>query len=99
VLWFFIDERGAVENVQVNQSSGHQPLDQAALRVGRVFQFRPARNQDREAPVCIAIPMTFQGDVLPRRRSPPAYVAETVSEPRPPCRRPTGRTGWAPGHR
>jgi TonB family protein len=60
LLWFFINEQGVVDNVQVNQGSGHAPLDAAALRVARTFEFTPALDRDERVPVWIAIPITFQ---------------------------------------
>lgn len=60
VMWFFINDQGVVENTQVNQSSGHPQLDEAALRVANVFQFTPALNRDQRVPVWVAIPITFE---------------------------------------
>lgn len=57
---FFIDAEGVVQRVLVAQSSGHEALDSAALRVARVFRFSPARNGDEVVPVWIAIPITFE---------------------------------------
>ena len=59
---FFIDTEGVVQRVLVAETSGHQPLDEAALRVARLFRFTPARNQGELVPVWIAIPLTFQPD-------------------------------------
>jgi TonB family protein len=59
VMHFFIDERGAVQNVLVAESSGHSSLDDAAFRVADVFQFTPALNRDQPVPVWIQIPITF----------------------------------------
>ncbi len=60
LLWFYIDEQGAVENVLVNNSSGIPQLDDAGLRVARTFQFTPALNQGAPTAVWVAIPMTFE---------------------------------------
>jgi len=60
VMWFFIDEQGNVQNVQVNQSSGHASLDAAAERVAYEFQFSPALNRDQPVPVWVQIPIRFQ---------------------------------------
>ena len=59
IVWFFIDEEGVVRNQQVFRSSGHQALDQAALRVAPVFRFTPALNRDRAVPVWVQLPITF----------------------------------------
>jgi len=60
LVWFFIDESGIVQNQQVQQSSGHQALDDAALRVAPVFRFTPALNRDNAVPVWVAFPITFR---------------------------------------
>lgn len=59
IVWFFIDEQGVVQNQQVQASSGHQALDDAALRVAPVFKFTPALNRDKAVPVWVQLPITF----------------------------------------
>lgn len=59
-VWIRISDAGQVEAVQVNQSSGHAALDAAALEVGQVMEFTPAMNRDRQVPVWVSIPITFQ---------------------------------------
>jgi len=58
-FWFFIDEAGTVQKVRLNASSGHQALDDAALRVARMIEFTPALNRDHRVPVWISLPITF----------------------------------------
>jgi TonB family protein len=58
-VWFYIDETGRVANLLINQSSGHEALDEAALRVAEVIQFTPALNRDQPVPVWISLPVTF----------------------------------------
>ena len=60
VMWFFINDQGVVDNVQVNQSSGFEQLDAAAMAVAGVFEFTPAINQNEQVAVWISIPITFQ---------------------------------------
>jgi protein TonB len=60
IMWICVTEMGDVANVLVNQPSGVPQLDEAALRVARVFEFTAAINQDRNVAVWISIPMTFQ---------------------------------------
>jgi protein TonB len=60
MVWFFIDEQGRVQNTQINQSSGHKALDDAALKVAEVIEFTPALNRDKRVPVWISLPITFQ---------------------------------------
>ncbi|HUH13484.1 MAG TPA: TonB family protein, partial [Longimicrobiales bacterium] len=38
-VWFFIDESGRVLRNQINKSSGHDALDQAAIRVAEIMEF------------------------------------------------------------
>ncbi|MCY4397864.1 MAG: M56 family metallopeptidase [Gemmatimonadetes bacterium] len=59
LVWFFIDEAGTVRNSFVNESSGSEALDEAALRVAPVFKFTPALNRDRAVPVWVSLPITF----------------------------------------
>lgn len=61
-VWFFIDENGVVQNQVVNESSGHQALDAAALRVAPVFKFTPALNRDKAVPVWVSLPITFRAN-------------------------------------
>jgi TonB family protein len=58
-VWFFIDEAGTVQRVLLNQSSGDDALDEAALRVARQIEFTPALNRDKRVPVWISLPITF----------------------------------------
>lgn len=59
-VWFFIDEEGSVQNFRIDESSGHEALDRAALAVADVFRFSPALNRDDPVPVWVSFPITFQ---------------------------------------
>ncbi|HSG48141.1 MAG TPA: energy transducer TonB, partial [Longimicrobiales bacterium] len=59
-VYFLIDENGAVQDFRIDQSSGHQALDQAALDVASVYKFSPALNRDKKVPVWVSFPITFQ---------------------------------------
>jgi protein TonB len=59
-VWVRISDKGAVEDVQIHQSSGHPALDEAAIKVGQVMEFTPAMNRDKQVPVWVSIPITFQ---------------------------------------
>lgn len=59
-VWFFIDENGRVLRTQVQQSSGHKALDDAALKVASIMEFTPALNRDKRVQVWVAFPITFQ---------------------------------------
>lgn len=58
-VWFFIDENGRVMRTQVQQSSGHKALDDAALKVADIMEFTPALNRDKRVQVWVAFPITF----------------------------------------
>jgi protein TonB len=59
-VYFFIDEGGKVQDTRIDQSSGHQALDDAALKVAGIYQFSPALNRDKKVPVWVSFPITFQ---------------------------------------
>ena len=59
-VYFFIDENGRVVDFQVNESSGHQALDDAAIAVADIYRFTPALNRDKKVPVWVSFPITFQ---------------------------------------
>ena len=59
VLWFLIDEQGNVVRTQVNRSSGHAGLDEAAQRVAEVMRFTPAMNRDRRVRVWVQLPIQW----------------------------------------
>ena len=60
VVWFYVTETGQVADRRISESSGHTPLDEAALNVANVFQFTPAMNRDEAVAVWIQLPITFQ---------------------------------------
>jgi protein TonB len=59
-VYFFIDETGKVIDHRIDQTSGHQALDEAALKVADVYRFSPALNRDKKVPVWVSFPITFQ---------------------------------------
>jgi periplasmic protein TonB len=59
VLNFWIDENGRVVRSAVAQTSGHRDLDEAALKVADIMEFRPAMNRDRRVRVIVALPINF----------------------------------------
>lgn len=58
-LNFFVDKTGAVADATVAETSGHPALDEAALRVAKVFRFTPARNRDEVVEAGVSFPITF----------------------------------------
>lgn len=59
-VWFYIDEDGRVLDTRIQQSSGYEALDDAALRVAGGMRFSPAYNMDQRVAVWVAIPITFE---------------------------------------
>ena len=59
-VYFFIDEGGTVQDYRIDESSGHQALDDAALAVADVYRFSAALNRDKKVPVWVSFPITFQ---------------------------------------
>lgn len=59
-VWFFIDENGRVVNTQINETSGYDAFDEAALQVAELMEFSPAYNRDQKVPVWVALDITFE---------------------------------------
>lgn len=59
-VWFYIDEQGRVRRTQLNRTSGHPTLDEAALKVSSIMEFTPALNRDKPVPVWVSIPVSFR---------------------------------------
>ena len=59
-VWFRIDENGKVVRTQVHTSSGHKPLDDAALKVAHLYEFSPAMNRDKPVAVWVSLDITFR---------------------------------------
>ncbi len=59
LVWLLLDENGRVVKTEVKSSSGHAALDEAALRVGELMRFSPARNRDRDVRVWVSVPFRF----------------------------------------
>jgi TonB family protein len=60
MTWLLIDENGKVVNAKVKESSGLRELDNAALQVARVMEFRAAENNGIPVNVWIALPVVFK---------------------------------------
>ena len=61
-VWFFIDEQGRVKDTRIDKSSGHDQLDQAALRVADIMEFSPALNREKRVQVWVSLPITFRSN-------------------------------------
>jgi protein TonB len=59
-VWFFIDEEGRVQQTRLDESSGYDALDQAAINVAEVYRFSPALNRENRVQVWVSLPITFQ---------------------------------------
>ena len=55
-----VTEQGRVEVVQLERSTGHQDLDQAAIEAVRRWRFEPARRGNQATAVWALIPVTFK---------------------------------------
>jgi TonB family protein len=58
-LWFYVNDRGELVHVRVAKGSGHQALDDAALKVAELIRFTPAKNRDRAVAVWVDMPIVF----------------------------------------
>ena len=65
-VYFFINENGLVEQVRIDQSSGHPALDDAAMNVAGAYRFSPAMNgaegEEEPVPVWVSFPISFRID-------------------------------------
>ena len=66
-VWLLIDTEGSVHRVRINRPSGHDALDQAALRVAQGMEFSPAYNRDQRVPVWVALDVTFEAEAAARQ--------------------------------
>jgi protein TonB len=60
LLWALIDESGNVQKSQVKEGSGHNALDEAAIKVADIMAFTPALNRDQKVKVWIQLPIVFK---------------------------------------
>jgi TonB family protein len=81
LVWFLIDAEGGIERLQLNRSSGHDALDQAAFRVARAMEFTPAYLREERVPVWVALPIRFGDEAPAELREAPAELVEAAREP------------------
>ena len=60
MLWLLIDETGRVTEAQIKESSGHEALDKAAMKVGEVIRFSAGMNRENRVKVWVALPVVFR---------------------------------------
>ncbi len=58
-VFFFIDQEGKVQDYRIQESSGYDQLDEAALAVASLYRFSPALNRDKKVPVWVLFPIEF----------------------------------------
>jgi TonB family protein len=58
-VWFYVNERGRVEQARLKRTSGDADLDQAALRVARVFEFIPGLDGNQPSAGWISLAIVF----------------------------------------
>ena len=55
----YIDENGAVQDIQLKTSSGYDRLDQAALDTVRRWRFKPGTSNGVARPMWVNVPINF----------------------------------------
>lgn len=58
-VWVYVDAEGAPTDTRIDESSGHQALDRAALEVVSIMRFRPAANRDESVAAWVSMPLRF----------------------------------------
>ena len=59
-VMMFVSDDGTLADVRLGESSGHQALDAAALRVARTYRFAPALDGNDPVATWIQFPITFR---------------------------------------
>lgn len=77
VLMLHVDRDGRVTEVRVQQGSGDQGLDDAALWIGERMRFEPAHHEGQPVAAWVTVPVTFDV-VRPGTRPPRLRNAEEV---------------------
>jgi TonB family protein len=86
VIAVFVDEKGVVQKVEVASSTGYPALDQAAVAVARVMEFRPALNNGAPTAVWVELPINFGAQTVvaaPPAPPPPPRGVEPQERPAP----------------
>lgn len=60
IILALVNEKGAVEEVRVETSSGYEVLDNAAMASVKSWEFEPARKGDSSVKSHVRLPITFQ---------------------------------------
>ncbi len=59
-IMVLVDETGAVDSVFVDESSGFEDFDSAAVRGGREMRFSPGRRGDERVSLWVRMPVRFR---------------------------------------
>jgi periplasmic protein TonB len=59
IIKAYVTEQGRVQQVQVEQSTGHRDLDQAAVEAVGRWRFEPARRGRQPIAMWVSIPVKF----------------------------------------
>ena len=59
ILRLSLDETGQVQQFALEESSSHRALDDMALRLAQVIQFKPAQNGGEAVPVLVTVPLNL----------------------------------------
>jgi protein TonB len=62
LLRVLVNEHGKVERAEVQKSSGHQRLDNAAREAALRAAFKPYMDGGRAVPVWVVVPFSFKFD-------------------------------------
>lgn len=58
-MYAYVLEDGTVSDVRIDESSGNQAIDDAAIQVSMVLEYTPATLDGQPVPVWINVPITF----------------------------------------
>ncbi len=59
LLRLLVNEEGAVDSIEVVESSGHEGLDEAARSGARELRFEPGRINGKRSPMWASLPVEF----------------------------------------
>jgi protein TonB len=60
VVKICINTGGKVESAEMATSSGNPQFDEAAIKVGRAFRFKPPTQEGRPVATCVSLPVKFE---------------------------------------
>ena len=60
ILRLLVDEEGRVKEIHVMESSGHRPLDEAAMQAATKTLFKPGKVSGRAVPCYVSVPYRFE---------------------------------------